>query len=71
MQCACVTVAKKLRGRLNLLCTFPGGHWIRANIQCGHRKVVCLFKQETSAGARLPLNSKAFQDSGLMAVYSK
>ena len=52
MQCACVTPADMLRGRLNLLCTFPGGHWIRANIQCGHRKVVCLFKQETSEGAR-------------------
>ena len=36
-------------------CTFPGGHWIRANIQCGHRKVVCHFKQETSEGARWPL----------------
>ena len=30
----------------------PGGHWIRANIHCGHRKVVCLFKQEISEGAR-------------------
>ena len=50
MQCACVMLAEKLRGRLNLLCTFPGGHWIRANIQCDHRKVVCLFKQETSEG---------------------
>ena len=50
MQCACVTLAEKLRGRLNMLCTFPGGHWIGANIQCGHRKVVCLFKQETSEG---------------------
>ena len=39
-----------VRGCLNLLCTFPGGHWIRANIQCGYRKVVCLFKQETSEG---------------------
>ena len=39
MQCACVTLAEKLRGHLNLLCTFPGGHWIRVNIQCGHRKV--------------------------------
>ena len=55
MQCACVTLAEKLRGRLNLLCTFPGGHSIRANIHCGHRKVVCLFKQETSEGARWPL----------------
>ena len=44
-------LAEKLRGCLNLLCTFPGGHWIRANIQCGHRKVVCFFKQETSEGA--------------------
>ena len=34
MQCACVTLSEKLRGRLNQLCTFPGGHWIRANIQC-------------------------------------
>ena len=42
MQCACVTLAEKLRGRLNLLCTlFPGGHWIRANIHSGHREVVC------------------------------
>ena len=49
MQCACVTLAEKLKGRLNLLCTFPGGHWIRANIPC---KVVCLFKQETLEGAR-------------------
>ena len=49
MQSVCVTLAEKL---MNLLCTFPGGHWIRANIQCGHRKVVCLFKQETSEGAR-------------------
>ena len=29
--------------------------WIRANIQCGHRKVVCLFKEKTSEGARWPL----------------
>ena len=62
MQCAYVTVCRdadqKLTvgsGCLNLLCTFPSGHWIRANIQCGHRKVVCLFKQETSEGARWPL----------------
>ena len=62
MQYACVTlccdVDEKLiigRGCLNLFCTFPGGHWIRANIQCGHNKVVCLFKQETSEGARWPL----------------
>ena len=34
---------------------FPGGHWIRANMQCGHRKVVCLFKQENSEGARWSL----------------
>ena len=32
MQCACVTLAEKFRGRLNLLCTFPGGHWIIAVI---------------------------------------
>ena len=31
-------LAKKLRGHLNLLCTFPGSHWMRANIQCGYRK---------------------------------
>ena len=43
------------RGCLNLLCTFPGGHWIRANIQYDHHKVVCLFKQEISEGARWPL----------------
>ena len=36
MQCACVTLVEKLRERLNLLCTFPGGHWIRVNIpSCG------------------------------------
>ena len=52
MKCACVTLTEKFRGRLNLLCTFPGGRWIRANIQGGHRKVVYLFKQETSEGAR-------------------
>ena len=59
MQCACVTLCSDVdtkliigRGCLNLLCTFPGGHWIRAN---GHRKVVCLFKQETSEEARWPL----------------
>ena len=50
MQCASVKFSEKFRGRLNLLCIFPGGHWIRANIRCGHRKVVCLFKQETSEG---------------------
>ena len=55
MQCACVTLAEKLRRRLSLFCTFPCGHWIRANIQCGHRKVVCLFKQETPEGVRWPL----------------
>ena len=62
MQSACITlcsdVGEKLiigRGCLNLLCTFPGGHWIRANIQCCHSKVVCLFKQETSKVARWPL----------------
>ena len=47
-------LAEKSRGRLNLLCTFPGGHWIRANFHSGHRKVVCLFKQETSEGGRWP-----------------
>ena len=46
---------REVEGTADLLCTFPGGHWIRANIQCGHRKVVCLFKQETSEGARWPL----------------
>ena len=62
LQYACVTpcldVDQKLtvgRGCLNLLCIFPGGHWIRANIQCGYFKVVCLFKQKTSEGARWPL----------------
>ena len=34
-------------GRLNLLCTFQGGHWIRGNIQYDHRKVVCLFNKRT------------------------
>ena len=42
MQCACVTLAEKFRVRLNLLCTFLGGHLskliIRAIIQCDHRK---------------------------------
>ena len=55
MQCACIALAKMFRGCLNQLCTFPSGH--RANIhdQCGHRKVVCLFKQETPEGVRWPL----------------
>ena len=44
--------AMRRRGCLNPLCTFPGGHWIRANIKCGHREVGCLFKQEPSEGAR-------------------
>ena len=59
MQCTCLTLCRdadeKLiigRGCLNLLCTFPEGHWIRANIQFGHHKMVCLFKQKTSEGAR-------------------
>ena len=43
IQCACVTLAEKLTERLNLLSTFPGGHSIKANIQCGHRKVVFSF----------------------------
>ena len=47
--------AMRRRGCLNPLCTFPGSHWIRANIKCGHRKVGCLFKQEPSEGARWPL----------------
>ena len=51
MQCACVTLAEKFREGLNLFCTFTSGHWIRANIQCGHRRVVCLFKQETPEGS--------------------
>ena len=55
MQCACVTLAEKFRGGLKSICTFPCGHWIRANIQCGHRRVVCLFKQETPEGVRWPL----------------
>ena len=46
--------AMRRRGCMNPLCTFPGGHWIRANIQCGHRKVGCLFKREPSEGARWP-----------------
>ena len=49
MQFTYVTLAEKLRGLLNLLCTFLGDDWIRANIQ---HKVVCLFKQKTSEGAR-------------------
>ena len=44
--------AMRRRGCLNPLCTFPGGHSIRANITYGHRKVGCLFKQELSEGAR-------------------
>ena len=40
---------------MNLPCIFPGGHEIRAKIQCSNRKVVCLFKQETSEGAKWPL----------------
>ena len=55
MQCAgVICFAMRRRGCLNPLCTFPGGHWIRANIRCGHRKVGCLFKQEPSEGARWP-----------------
>ena len=56
MQCACITLAEKLRGRLNLLCTFPGGHWIRANIhdQCVHRKVkVKPFKTRDLRGGEM------------------
>ena len=52
LQCACVTLAEQLGGRLSLFCTFPCGHWIKANIQCGHPEVVCLFKQETPEGVR-------------------
>ena len=37
-----------------ILC-IPCGHWIRANIQSGHRKVVCLFKQDTPEGVRWPM----------------
>ena len=43
MRYASSNVYKKLiigRGCLSLLCSFPGGHLIRANIQCGHCKVV-------------------------------
>ena len=36
-------------------CTFPGGHWIRANIQCGLVKRFAFYKQETSEGMRWPL----------------
>ena len=52
----CYALHEKLiigRGCLHLLCLFPSGCWIRANIQCGHCKVVCLFKQETSEGAMI------------------
>ena len=52
MQCACVTLCREVQRTAYI---FPGGHWIRANIQCGHRKVVCLFKQETPEGVRWPL----------------
>ena len=45
---------EKFKGRLNLLCAFPGGHWIRANIQRGDRKVVCLFKTRDHRGGRVP-----------------
>ena len=38
---------REVQGMADLLC-----HWFRANIQCGHRNVVCLFKQETSEVAR-------------------
>ena len=62
MQCACVTLCSDVdenliigRGCLNLLCTFPGRHWIRANIHCGHRKVVSLSEQNTSEGTRWSL----------------
>ena len=41
----CNAHALRLRGCLNLLCTFPGGHWNRA----------VPFKQQTSEGARWPL----------------
>ena len=44
--------AMRRRGCLSPLCTFPGGHWIRATIKCGHRKMSCLFKQEPLEGAR-------------------
>ena len=39
--CALLRREKLIIGRecLNQLCTFPGGHWIRSNIQCGHRTV--------------------------------
>ena len=37
-------------GMLNLICTFPGGHWIRAIIQCGHRKVVCFLNKRPQRG---------------------
>ena len=50
MQCACVTLPEKLRGRLNLLYTFPGGHWIRVNIHPAHRKVVCLLNKIPQRG---------------------
>ena len=45
------------RGCMNLPCTFPGGHGIRAKIQCSsNRKMVCLLKkQETSERARWSL----------------
>ena len=42
-QSLCRDVYEKLvieRGCLNIIWTFPGGHWSRANIQCGHRKIL-------------------------------
>ena len=45
MQRAGVMLAEKLRGRLNLLCTFPDSHWIRANFHSNHRKAVFLNKR--------------------------
>ena len=55
MQPACVTLAEKLRGMPEPALHIPRWPLIRANIQCDHRKVVCLSKQETSEGARWPL----------------
>ena len=51
-------------------CTFPCGHWIRANIECGHRRVVCLFKQETPEGVRWPLWKRGRNPTTRHRIYS-
>ena len=52
MQCACVTLAQEVQGTPEPALHIPRWPFIRANIQCDHRKVVCLSKQETSEGTR-------------------